>query len=561
MLGGVPPGPVRPRDPGLPGRTLIAVAEDLSYRTTDWMAARRLTATSVSGIALALGICAAGWFTAGTRPGNVNGVLALVAGYLTILAARRLTGPADQASAADLEVARPAWLAGLATRIFEYIVLAGLTVGAAAQGWSDMWPLGIGVLSLVSIHDTMTACSAARAADWASPGRLGRPGSGPGGTVARPSPTNRAALAVLTMPVGGRVLVIAVVAPVWGARAVLVGLLDWAIIAIAIGIVLGSRNRRAGQEEGPGRRRFRRRDAGPPAGGPRSAQAAPPSLAVLLKPTRPVPPPESPVMTPGREPISVLRMELTAPPPATAQDTPDITQEFWLGGTDEAAAESGGPGAWDYDPGADYDDAGPEPSGGIRLPAALAVIARCRDDGVISRWVGGLVRGQLTPLPPALVALTAVAVLAHLGLRDLPGFLTLAPPIMMLVAAPGSSHWHDGRLDWLVPAVLQGAQYIYIAALGFASGVPAAVTFLLAAAVAVRYADLSSPVSPPPTSPTHSARRPEWLGWEGRMLVCGLGAAMGVAMFAYLALAAYLAVLLGSKVVTGYSGSREGDIQ
>ena len=164
MLGGVPPGPVRPRDPGRPGRTLIAVAEDLSYRTTDWMAARRLTATSVSGIALALGICAAGWFTAGTRPGNVNGVLALVAGYLTILAARRLTGPADQASAADPEVARPAWLAGLATRIFEYIVLAGLTVGAAAQGWSGMWPLGIGVLSLVSIHDTMTACSAARAA-------------------------------------------------------------------------------------------------------------------------------------------------------------------------------------------------------------------------------------------------------------------------------------------------------------------------------------------------------------------------------------------------------------
>jgi hypothetical protein len=43
------------------------------------------------------------------------------------------------------------------------------------------------------------------------------------------------------------------------------------------------------------------------------------------------------------------------------------------------------------------------------------------------------------------------------------------------------------------------------------------------------------------------------------MLVCGLGAAFGVAMFAYLALAAYLAFLLGSKVVTGYSGSREGD--
>jgi hypothetical protein len=282
----------------------------------------------------------------------------------------------------------------------------------------------------------------------------------------------------------------------------------------------------------------------------------------VFKPTRPTPPPESPVMTPGREPISVLRMELTAP---AQQDTPDITQELWLGGPDGAGdsgeAASAGPGAGDYHAGADYDLTGPEPPGGIRLPAALAVIARCRDDGLISRWAGSLVRGQLTPLPPALVALAAVALLAHLGLRDLPGFLTLAPPLMMLVAAPGSSHFHDGRLDWLVPAVLLGAQYIYITALGFASGVPAAVTFLLAAVVAVHYADLGSPGSPPPTSPTHSARRPDMLGWEGRMLVCGLGAALGVAMFAYLALAAYLAFLLGSKVVTGYSGSREGDIQ
>ena len=215
-----------------------------------------------------------------------------------------------------------------------------------------MWPLGIGVLSLVSIHDTMTACSAARAADWASPGRLGRPEAGPGGAAARPSPTNRAALAVLTMPVGGRVLVIAVVAPLWGARAVLVGLLDWAIIAIAIGIVLGSRTRRAGRADGPGRRRSRRRDAGPPAADRGRPRAAPPSLAVLFKPTRPVPPPESPVMTPGREPISVLRMELTAPPPPTAQDTPDITQELWLGGpATKPPPTSGGPGAWDYDAG------------------------------------------------------------------------------------------------------------------------------------------------------------------------------------------------------------------
>jgi len=517
VLGGVPRGPLRQREPEGPGRLPLAVAEDLCRRVStgviDWMDARRLTAVSVSGIALAVGICAAGWFSAGTRPGNLGGVLALAAGYLAVLAARQLTGPAGEADPAG---ARQQWLAGLGARIFEYIVLAGLTVGAAAQGWSDMWPLGIGVLSLVSIRDTMTVCSAG--------------GRGQDET----SLSNRAALAVLTMPFGGRVLVIALIAPLWGARAVLVGLLDWAIIAIGIGVVLGGRTSPAAR----GERAARRRAARTAAGGPRPAAAEPVSLAVLLKPSRPAPPPEPPVVSPGREPISVLRMELTAPSPPSAQDT----QELWLGDLDEAAAAP----AWDYE---DDQEAGAEPPGGIRLPAALALILRCRDDGVISRWAGGLVRGQLSPLPPALVALTAVALLAHLGLRDLPGFLTLAPPLMMLIAAPGSSHWHDGRLDWLVPGVLQGAQYIYITALGFASGVPAAVTFLLVAAVAVRYADLGS----------SSPERPEWLGWEGRMLVCGLGAAFGVAMFAYLALAAYLAFLLGSKVVTGYSGSREGD--
>ena len=143
---------------------------------------------------------------------------------------------------------------------------------------------------------------------------------------------------------------------------------------------------------------------------------------------------------------------------------------------------------------------------------------------MISRWVGGLVRGQLIPLPPALVALAAVAMLAHLGLRDLPGFLTLAPPLMMLVAAPGSSHWHDGRLDWLVPAVLQGAQYIYIAALGFASGVPAAVTFLLARG---RGRALRRPrlARLPPAHLPDPLRRGGPSGWAGRAGCSSAGSA------------------------------------
>jgi hypothetical protein len=46
------------------------------------------------------------------------------------------------------------------------------------------------------------------------------------------------------------------------------------------------------------------------------------------------------------------------------------------------------------------------------------------------------------------------------------------------------------------------------------------------------------------------AERGTALGWEGRLLLAGLAAAMGVALFAYLALTAYLGVLVCAKVIT-----------
>jgi hypothetical protein len=256
------------------------------------------------------------------------------------------------------------------------------------------------------------------------------------------------------------------------------------------------------------------------------------------------------------------------------------------------------------------DGAGPEDAAARR---AHATVLRNRDDGMLARWFGQLVRGQLMPLPPALLALAAVAMLAYLGLRDLPGLLILAPALVMLVAAPGASHQHDGRFDWLVPAVLQGAQYVYIAALGFAVGVPAPITFLLCVTVALHYADIGSAGSPVllaarragsplagrraagrrpapartrrsfqrrlerqrpgrPRPGRDSARPPAerqqpatelgtWMGWEGRMIVVGLGAAMGVAMFGYLALAGYLSYLICGKMRAGYLGLRAGSVR
>jgi hypothetical protein len=56
-----------------------------------------------------------------------------------------------------------------------------------------------------------------------------------------------------------------------------------------------------------------------------------------------------------------------------------------------------------------------------------------------------------------------------------------------------------------------------------------------------------------------SAERGHGLGWEGRLLVAGLGAAIGIATFAYLALTAYLGVLICLKVMTSCHAPPEED--
>jgi hypothetical protein len=165
------------------------------------------------------------------------------------------------------------------------------------------------------------------------------------------------------------------------------------------------------------------------------------------------------------------------------------------------------------------------------------MIRRSRDDGSFARYLGQLVRGHIIPLPPALLGLAAGVLLALLGLRDLPAVILLTPLVGLLVAAPGSSHPHDGRLDWLVPAVLQAGQYVYLAAVGYAAAAPAGVTLALCAMTAIRYAELAAWPSQG-RSPVGSA-----IGWEGRMLVAGLSAVVGVTTVIYVALCVYLAVL------------------
>ncbi len=180
-------------------------------------------------------------------------------------------------------------------------------------------------------------------------------------------------------------------------------------------------------------------------------------------------------------------------------------------------------------------------------------LAAYRGDGALASWVGALVDGRLPPLPPLLAGLLVTGVLAALGLGNLPGILVLTPIEAMMLAALGARHPHDGRLDWLVPALLLAGEGVFLAALGLARHVTLWVVFALLAAVLVRHVDLACRA--------RAGRGIEadvpGLGWEGRMLLAGVAATAGIVPFAYAVLSGYLWLLFSWDFLTGWLGPDE----
>jgi hypothetical protein len=171
-----------------------------------------------------------------------------------------------------------------------------------------------------------------------------------------------------------------------------------------------------------------------------------------------------------------------------------------------------------------------------------------RGDGVLARWVGLLVQGRLIPLPPILVALLVTCVLAGLGLGNLSGILVLTPVEAMFLAALGAWHPHDGRLDWLVPALLTAGECVFLAALGLSRHVTGAVVFALVAAVLLRHIDLAYRARAGHGVPFDRFG----LGWDGRMLVCAIAAVAGFAPFAFALLSGYLGLLFCWDFLSGW---------
>ena len=183
-----------------------------------------------------------------------------------------------------------------------------------------------------------------------------------------------------------------------------------------------------------------------------------------------------------------------------------------------------------------------------RQARAEGVLPAYRGDGAVPRWLGGVVQGMLPPLLPALTGLLVTCMLVVLGLANLPGILVLTPVVAMLPAALGARHPHNGRLDWLVPPLLLTGEGVFLAALGFSRHVPPPLVFVLLAAVIVRHADLAYRARSGLGVPADTFG----LGWDGRMLLVGLAAVIGIAPAAYAVLAGYLWLLFGWEFLSGW---------
>ncbi|MFK4241905.1 DUF5941 domain-containing protein [Micromonospora chokoriensis] len=174
-----------------------------------------------------------------------------------------------------------------------------------------------------------------------------------------------------------------------------------------------------------------------------------------------------------------------------------------------------------------------------------------RDDGPLARWLP-VVR-PMGPLTLAVIAALGPAVLlAAALLTDTPDGLRWAVPVallVLLVGGLGAGAAHNGPLDWLVPAALRAAEYLFAIAVGVVGGVPGWLIFGYVFVLTVHHYDLTARLEKRQAAPPlHAAT----LGWEGRSALLALTAIVGVAGSGLATLGAYLLVVFVVSVVLAW---------
>jgi hypothetical protein len=145
-----------------------------------------------------------------------------------------------------------------------------------------------------------------------------------------------------------------------------------------------------------------------------------------------------------------------------------------------------------------------------------------RDDGPLARALGHFL-GPLTPLPPVVLLVAAIAplaaVLATMGPAD--GRMTIGAALVWCIVLGGAStgRRHTGRFVWIVPALLRLLEYGTLLGFALLGGLGAlSAAFALGGALAWHHYDTVYRLRHQGVSP------PGWLfaltgGWDGRLLL------------------------------------------
>ncbi|MCF0096524.1 DUF5941 domain-containing protein [Micromonospora sp. MH99] len=188
----------------------------------------------------------------------------------------------------------------------------------------------------------------------------------------------------------------------------------------------------------------------------------------------------------------------------------------------------------------------------MRVPVLDTVDATLhRDDGPLARRLP-VVR-PVGPLTLAVIAALAPAVLLVAALLgDSPTGLRWAVPVALLVLLAGglgARAAHNGPLDWLVPAALRAAEYLFAIAVGVVGDAPGWLIFGYVFVLAVHHYDLTARLEKRQTAPPlHLAT----LGWDGRSVLLALAAIAGIVSIGMATLGAYLLVVFVASVVLAW---------
>ncbi|MGN9837916.1 DUF5941 domain-containing protein [Nonomuraea sp. H19] len=173
-----------------------------------------------------------------------------------------------------------------------------------------------------------------------------------------------------------------------------------------------------------------------------------------------------------------------------------------------------------------------------------------RDDGPLVHALAGRLGPGLPPVPATLAALLAVIAITATGLLQ-PGPILLLPvAIALLLILPTAPRNHLGRFDWLTPPLLRGTEFLTVIVIGLAADAPKWLLFVLVYVVGYHTYDTVYRTRQsiwPPAWVFHAG-----LGWEVRLLIIGVGAALDVLTPVLAVLTAYLFVLFAVESVTSW---------